>query len=227
MRKATLAAVAFSFALVACAHSPVLKPEQSVARAPGTQNVAMAEVSGVRVLVSGDAWKGDPANLAEVFTPVHLTIENHSGKALRISYADFTLSGSSGFRYAAIPPLSAQGTVTAVVPVPPRFYYDRFFIAEHYWHYYPGLSRWTYPFPYDPWYFDRYYGFWPEPLPTRDMLAEALPEGAIQDGGRVAGFVYFQSVAKRESRVNFEMNLVDASSGQSFGRVSIPFDVRK
>ncbi len=227
MCRALLAAVGFALVLAGCAHTPVLKPDPSVPRAPGNQNVAVADVAGVRVLVAGDAWKGDPSKLPEVFTPVHLTVENHSGKAVRISYSDFTLSGSTGFRYAAIPPLLAKGTVTQIAPVPPRFYADRFFVAEHYWYYYPGLSRWAYPFPYDPWYFDRYYGYWPEPLPTRDMLAEALPEGAIQDRGRVAGFLYFQSVAKRESRVNFEMNLVDASSNQSFGHVTIPFDISK
>jgi hypothetical protein len=227
MCRALIAAAGFSLALSACAHYPVIKPEPSVPRAPGNQNVAIADNAGVRVLVAGDAWKGDPSNLAEIFTPVHLTVENHSGKALRIMYSDFALTGSTGFRYAAIPPLLARGAVAQVSPVPPRFYADRFYIAGHYGYYYPALTPWTYPFPYDPWYFDRYYGYWQEPLPTPDMLAEALPEGAIQDSGRVAGFLYFQDVAKMESRVNFEMNLVDASTGQSFGSVAIPFNVSK
>jgi hypothetical protein len=34
-------------------------------------------------------------------------------------------------------------------------------------------------------------------------------------------------VGKRESRVTFQMNLVDTNTGQSFGQVSIPFAVRK
>jgi hypothetical protein len=59
------------------------------------------------------------------------------------------------------------------------------------------------------------------------MLSQALPEGAIQSGGKIAGFVYFQSVADRESRVTFAMNLVDATNGQSFGQISIPFEVSK
>ncbi len=214
--------------LSSCAHSPELRPDPLVPRAPGSEKTALVGVAGVRVAVAPDAWKGDPNNLAEVFTPLYVTLENASGKPVRVSYADFALSGASGFRYAAIPPLSAKGTVVSqVAPVPSRFYADRFFIAQHYWPYYPGYSPWTYPFPYDPLYFDRYYGYWTEPLPTRDMLAEALPEGAIQDRGRVAGFLYFQSVVTKESQATFEMSLVDASNGQSFGKVTIPFVVKR
>lgn len=227
MLKRRPAVVALLVVLGACAHSPVLKPQASVPRAPGAQDVALADLAGVRVLVAGDAWKGDPSNLSDVFTPVHLTVENHSGKAVRIGYSDFALIGASGFRYAPIPPMLVRGVVTAPAPVAPRFYYNGFFVAEHYWPYYPGMARWTYPFPYDPLYYDQYYGYWQEPLPTRDMLAEALPEGAIQDGGRIAGFLYFQGVGKKEPRVNFEMNLVDASNGQAFGKVAIPFDVSR
>ena len=189
--------------------------------------MALADVAGVRVQVAADAWKKDPSNLTDVFTPLHLAIENASGHAVRVSYPDFALTGANGFRYAAIPPLDTRGTVvTQVAPVPSRFYADRFFIADRYWPYYPRFSRWA-PFPYDPLYFDQYYSYWPQPLPTRDMIAEALPEGAIQDRGQVAGFLYFQSAITKESRVVFEMNLVDASNGQSFGQISIPFTVRR
>jgi hypothetical protein len=59
------------------------------------------------------------------------------------------------------------------------------------------------------------------------MLAEALPEGVVQEGGKVSGFLYFEGVANRESRVEFVMNLVDASNGENFGQVSIPFAVSK
>ena len=44
-----------------------------------------------------------------------------------------------------------------------------------------------------------------------------------QDGGTVSGFVYFQSVTSRESAVQFQMNLVDASDGTAFGVITIPF----
>lgn len=223
--RALLLAAAASVLTSSCTHAPQLKPGPSAARAPGNPNAGFADVAGVRVLVAGDAWQGDPGNLADVFTPVHIAVENGSGKSVRISYADFALTSASGFRYAAIPPLAARGVVSQFAPSP-RFYADGFFIAEHYGPYYPRYPRWVYPFPYDPWYFDRYYS-WPEPLPTPDMLAHALPEGVIQDRGRVAGFLYFQSVVQREPQVAFEMNVVEAPGGQALGRVSIPFVVQR
>ena len=90
-------------------------------------------------------------------------------------------------------------------------------------YFYPGLERWPGMFAYDPLYYDTMYSRWPERLPTQDMLSEALPEGAVQDGGSVSGFVYFQSVTSRESAVQFQMNLVDASDGTAFGVIAIPF----
>ena len=256
VRSGLVGLVLGSVAMAACATTPVLKPAPGDALAPGKQNVAQADVAGVRVLVAGDAWKGDPGNLGQLFTPVLVTIENHSGKAMRVGYADFTLSGSSGFKYAAVPPLSAKGQISQADPsgskvpvqlaaygpelgtadsserVEPvawrhRFDHDRFFVAPHFSYYYPGWAAWPYWYPYDPFYYDRLYAYWPEQLPTQDMLSQALPEGVLQDNGKIAGFVYFQAVGNRESSVNFAMNLVDASNGQSFAEVSIPFAVSK
>jgi hypothetical protein len=63
------------------------------------------------------------------------------------------------------------------------------------------------------------------PLPTKDMLEQALPEGTLENGGTVAGFIYFQSIGKREQQVTLQAQLVDARTGESFGRLSIPFQV--
>lgn len=217
------------FALGACATSKVLEPAAGASLAPGHQNVAEMSANGVTIEVAGDSWKGDPQNLGTLFTPVRVAIENQSGKTLRVSYRDFSLSGASGFIYAAIPPLKAKGTLgMREVQSAPKLQlagweHRRFYIAPHYSYLYPGLDPWAGPFAYDPFYYDRFYSNWPERLPTQDMLSEALPEGALQDGGSVAGFVYFQSVTGRESAVKFQMTLVDASDGKSFGLIAIPF----
>src|ERR1700687_5073674 len=92
----------------ACGHMPELKPDPAAPRAPGNPNAALAEVSGVKVLVAGDAWDADPKNLPTVLTPVKVTIENQSGRPLKINYDEFKLAGSSGFTYAAIPPMQAR-----------------------------------------------------------------------------------------------------------------------
>jgi len=255
-----------SIALGACATVPVLKPAPADTIAPGTKQVVQASDSGVQLLVAGDAWKGDPSDLGKLFAPVKVNIVNQSGKVLRVSYADFSLSGSSGFRYAAIPPMNAKGRIglapsrgsrraqLALYQPPTRrvalaFYepgmsvnlserlvlaqwehayeHDHFFVAPHYAGWYPGWGVWPGAYPYDPLYYNNLYAYWPEKLPTQDMLSQALPEGAVQNGGTIGGFVYFQGVGDRESSVTFAMNLVDATDGQSFGQVSIPFEVSK
>ena len=57
------------------------------------------------------------------------------------------------------------------------------------------------------------------------MLRPALPEGVLQPGGHAQGFLYFHT-EERGAAVEFLVSLVDASSGQSFGTISIPFTVR-
>lgn len=94
----------------------------------------------------------------------------------------------------------------------------------------PWGPGWNAPL-YDPWFVDPFYGpygyYWvpPEPLPTRDMLRRALPEGVLEDGGSVAGFVYFQNVSGREHSVTLRARLVDARTGEQFGTLDIRFGV--
>ena len=229
----SIAAVLSVLALEACATEKVLEPAAGAQLAPGRQNVAETSAAGVSVKVAGDSWKGDPQDLGRLFTPVRVTITNTSGETLRVSYRDFRLSGASGFQYVAIPPIRARGSLSLrEAPSSPSFQlagweHHRFFVAPHYSYLYPELAPWRGPFAYDPLYYDGFYARWPERLPTQDMLSEALPEGAVQDGGSVSGFVYFQSVTGRESAVRFGMTLVDASNGQAFGMVAIPFQTKE
>jgi hypothetical protein len=59
------------------------------------------------------------------------------------------------------------------------------------------------------------------------MLRRALPEGTLEDGGALDGFLYFQDVGEREGRVTLEARLVDARTGEQFGTLSIPFQVER
>jgi hypothetical protein len=222
-----LAAVFCVFAVQACAHEHVLEPAAGAPLAPGRRNVAETTASGVTVLVTGDSWKGDPQDLENLFTPVRVTIENHSGKTLRVSYRDFGLAGASGLHYAVVPRIEARGGLSAhEATSPPSLRLADWEPGSHVALQFPylppgvdSLGR----FAYEPPQSGRSPASWPEGLPTRDMISEALPEGPVRDGGRVAGFVYFQRVTGRESEVEFELSLVDASEGQAFALVAIPF----
>jgi hypothetical protein len=111
------------------------------------------------------------------------------------------------------------------VVIRPRFGASRFFIAPYWSPFYPGYGVWPGAFAYSPWYYGYGYGYWSESLPTRDMLDRALPEGVLQPEGRIAGFLYFPAL-RREQGVTFEFTVVDAETGQTFGKLSIPFHVR-
>jgi len=202
----SVAALLSVFAFEGCAHEKVLEPAAGASLAPGSKDVAETAVAGVTVEVSGDSWQGDPQNLGTLFTPVRVTLRNESGKALRVSYQDFKLSGASGTEYAAITPDEARGSL-AVAPQSP---YAGFELDPM------GVMG---PQPID----DAYYGSSPEQLPTPDMISQALPEGLVQDGGNVTGFLYFPSVTGSEPAVELDMTLSDASDGEAFGHIAIPF----
>jgi hypothetical protein len=108
-----------------------------------------------------------------------------------------------------------------------RFDHEGFMIAPHFRDYYPGWTTWPGAYPYDPFYYNSLYAYWPEKLPTQDMLSKALPEGAVQNNGKVSGFVYFKGIGNSESSVTFAMNLVDATDGKSLGEVNVPFAVSR
>jgi len=197
----SIAAALSLLAFEVCAHEQVLEPAAGASLAPDRQNVAETTAAGVTVKVTREPWKGDPEDLGGLFTPVRVTIQNHSWNPLRVSYQDFSLSGASGFQYAAIPPIKTRGTVIANAPSsaslrPVEWEHDRF-------------------------------ANWPERPPTQDMLSEALPEGVVEDGRSVAGIVYFDSVTGRESAVEPEITLVDPNDGQTFGRIAIPFAIAR
>ena len=229
-----------------CVSTTTLQPLPST---PTTQaGSALAEAEGVRLVADGDAWKGNPSDLERVVTPVRVRLENNSGRPLRIDYESFTLLGSSRFEYAALSPfeLSDEGTTA----VGGSGYESNVHLSvgvgvgsRRGWG--PGSFAWGNPWGpgwyggsgwYDPWYgpgfydpFWRPYAYWrppPEPLPTRDMMRNALPEGTLDTGGTLTGFLYFQNVSEREGTVTLQARLVDARTGEQFGTLSIPFEVR-
>jgi hypothetical protein len=84
------------------------------------------------------------------------------------------------------------------------------------------------PFDFDWDYYPTYYRVWGVHLPTRDMIRHAIPEGVLENGGRLSGFLYFPKVDRRhqEEGLKFSIDLVDASTQEHIGQITIPFEIR-
>lgn len=230
-----LVVIGAALILGACARTPQLTP------APGAEIVqlngtaATASSAGVTVTAEASGWPG-PVDIEDVVTPMRVTIENGSERAIRIRYSEFALVSEQGRRYAALPPYGVKGTVREPLmarryrPIDPiGFDYRYFRVAPHYRSVYPSLSVYTAdPFFFDPYYYSHYYPYWQRvrvELPTREMLRRALPEGVLAEGGRLEGFLYFERVEETRDAmpVRFHADLVDVATGRMFATIHIPF----
>lgn len=221
-------------ALVAWGCSATLHPALGVAVIPGMGEGAAAESAGVRIIARAQAWRGHPADLRGVVTPILVTIQNNSSRPLRVSPASFALAGD-GRTYAALPPFEITGSVSepagyAAVPwygfgppyLPP-YHYRPWPYPFRRWPYdHPGWS--AFPEVLDPWYYDRYYPVYREvPLPTGDMVQKALPEGVVEPGSSVSGFLYFEDIGRARGGVTFTADITDARTGERVTTIRIPF----
>ena len=229
--------VVLMLVMAGCIPETRLQPRPDARSLAGDTSTAVAEAQGVRLIADGYSWEGNPGNLERRLTPVEIRVENHSGRTLSIRYELFDLVGESRFRYSALSTLDME-EAREDGPVCVAGYVPRYSMRlqagwgprRGWGARYPWRPWWPSPF-YDPFY-DPYYGPAPyvrceEPLPTEDMMDRALPEGSLENGGTVAGFLYFQGVADRERQVILLARLVDASTGEPFGELRIPFQVRR
>jgi hypothetical protein len=210
-----LAAALAALALAGCAVT--LQPAPGATTVSGPGRGATAEAHGVRAFVHAGAWRGFPAGLEADLTPMLLTVDNGSGRPLRLRYEHVALEGP-GDRATALPPFEITGT--ALIPVDWGWPYA--FGPSLAWHHRRGR------FWYDPFYPDHVWGpsYVSVALPTGDMVQKALAEGPLEPGGRRTGFVYFPAVAREAGAVDVVLELVDATSGERFGAVRVPFVVR-
>jgi hypothetical protein len=60
----------------------------------------------------------------------------------------------------------------------------------------------------------------PQELERRERLYRALPEGVLEPGGRVTGFLYFEDIdVGKDDKATFVTDLVNASTGQTVGAI--------
>jgi hypothetical protein len=226
-------ALLFSVLLVAAGCSA---PGTDLTPAPAATTVgsetAVDRVEGVRMTAESNAWPGI-ATVAREVTPIRVTIENGSQMPVRLRYSEFALVSPTGTRYSALPPYGVEGSVddarlveTYAPVTSPAFRATGFRVAPYYSSVYPTYTPYSGSFGYDRYYYDRYATVYRDiALPTEEMVSRVLPEGVIDPGGSVDGFLYFVRVDPAAPRVRFRADLVDADTGREFGEVSIPFVV--
>lgn len=221
--------------LSACASPPQLVPAPEAERVVPGGTIAVTSAAGVTLTVDPDAWRGN-VRIDNAVTPIHVQIENKSDRKLRIRYSDFAMIAGNGDRYAALPPYDIRGSVADPAlahrysPVDRLgFTYDGFHVAPFYRFMYPGLSVYhAHRFSIDPLYYEHYYPYWSRArveLPTAEMLRFGLPEGVLDEGGVLAGFLYFEKIDSELSppKVTFRADAVDIVSGEMVATLEVPF----
>jgi hypothetical protein len=201
-----------------------LEPAATAQLAPGGTSAAVATVEGVTVMARANAWRAFPLDLDRQVTPLLVTIRNDRTEPVAVKSGEVALLAPNGRRFAALPPLTIEGTLVEPVSAFPAA------VGGPYGPAVPGGG------PFDPWYRSRVgaapYGWDPRydsptyatvHLPTRDMLALALPDAPIRPAEVVQGFVYLERVGPKGTSVDLVLPLVDAGSGQALGAVRIPF----
>ncbi|NUP12056.1 MAG: hypothetical protein HOW73_38920 [Polyangiaceae bacterium] len=195
-------------------------------------DVAEASIAGVRVQAGG-RWPGGPGVRDDV-TPLELTVINGSNFPLQVRYSNFMLRGAQGEYFSALPPFRIKGSAEKYVlstdygPISPSFAYRGFEVWGPYGDFYPSVPS-DQRYEIDPSYYDIHYPYWERvsvPMPTKEMLDWALPEGVLQPGGNLTGFLYFEHVPEKVEKVELAVAVVDAKTGERKGTVAIPFDVR-
>ena len=203
-----------------------LQPAAHALQPPDQNSAVMSEERGVRVVAEARSFPGHAYIEAEV-TPVRVTIANGSEKPLFVRYHSFRLKASDGSQYSAIPPHQVSGTVPSAEALPPSIGVSRFEVAPYYQGFYPGIAAYRGPFDYDAVYYDNHYGYWrtTTQLPTVEMLRRALPEGILNDGGNLEGYLYFPALElERGTEVVLHVQL-DCADGD-YASFRLPFVVK-
>lgn len=215
-----------------CTHDGNLRPLKGAV--PLTENGTAATLTeqGVTLVAYGSTWKGVPHDLGHHFTPVEIRLENHSDRTLSIRYDDFTLDGRN--HYVARNP-NELGQLMAgknTTYRPRQNNHTGTYQAQsggatrmqptHDTSYPSNNSIPSYKAP-------PCYTCTPlsgaVDLPTPDMLRQAFSEGPLDEGQIRKGFLYFEEPLQLDDSVTLKVTLVDESTGEPFGSLSIPFEV--
>lgn len=213
-----------------------LRPAAQATRAAGLQNAAIASEHDVVVVAQADTWPGQ-SRVTKHVTPLRVRISSANPQPIAVKYENLVLVAEDGTRYVAIPPRAMQfAKATASGAAQPEqepsrssISYSGFQIAPYLAQAYPGIQRYKGSFNYDTTYYAKYAKAYPVKwMPTSEMLSWALPEGVIDSGGYVEGYVYFQPVDRHEDVVRLNARFDKAADpSEHIAKVEIPFQIAK
>jgi hypothetical protein len=206
-----------------CGHG-ALVPAPSAQVIAGAPKAAYSENDGVGCSADVGAWPERAKQPPVEVVPVKVRIRNNSGKAIRLLADDFVLVGKSGHRYRPVPVLPLDGATRPRVN--PTFASMKFYVAPRLSGAYPTLDPWATRLARDEAAYDRQFRRWGKEQPTTEMIRMALPEGVLDDGGLISGFVYFESPLDEEDRVTFQADFEQGDGSGTVASVEIPFRVR-
>ena len=182
---------------------------------------AAAGANGVEVSAATGAWRGRPADLERVVTPIRVSVTNGGATPVRLGATSFALALPSGGRLAAVVPAEVRGVVAGPAPAalpqagaalgPTRERSGPGWAINE-----PALDPRVDPS------LDPARGW---ELPSPDVLALALPEGVLAPGRTARGFVYFERPPRGVAQATLTVRLVDAD-GEPLGVVAIPLALR-
>lgn len=223
MRRSAIAfLIAGGLGVVGCGHGHLV-PAATAKVVPGTDGAAFVVADGLRCTAESAAWAGRPGDLPSFVAPIKVRIRNDSDQPVRVRYQDFVLLGTDGRKYRPLPPVPMDH---AGVTINPIYAANKFFVAPLFHDVYPDLPPWTDPLPRDQALYDQEYAKWGDSRPGRHVLREGLPEGMLDGGGSVTGFLYFESPVSREDRATFEAELERGGAGSGHATtIKIPFRV--
>lgn len=214
-----------------CRTAPKLEPAPSAETIgmPQYSEVAVDDVRKVDVEANTRDWPG-PARIAEQVTPVRITIENESSLPIRVSYDQFVLVAPDERLYAALPPFAVDGTVSdrveIVQPEPvaaPTFSAYRYSVLRPYQPVYPSYSLYGAAVPVNAAYYGHHDYLVDRDLPTAEMLRRAIPEGVLEPGGTLEGWMYFEKLDSGVESVTLQAKLQSPALDQKYGTARIPF----
>lgn len=134
---------------------------------------------------------------------------------------------SRGERRTALAPFDIEET--EVQPIRrPYFTATGFHVAPHHSLFFPHFTTVGHGFFHDlAFHHAGFSHFRRFQLPTRDMLRRALPEGVLDPGGEIRGYLFFDAFEQGEvEHVTFVGDLKVAEDGETLGEARIPFITR-